>query len=119
MELTPSDILTTAERFDPPNGTWAAAGTMADARFQFTLTTLGDGDVLAVWGDHIGDGPVRGSDIYDPASNAWTPAAPMIGGRAGAMAVLLMDGRLLVAGGEGADRRGLAAAELFGSRPAP
>src|SRR4029078_2958539 len=88
-DLTPDDILTSAERFDPATEQWTAAGAMAAARFQFTLTTLADGGVLAVSGDHLGSGPVPGAERYDARTNAWSPAGSLVAPRAAQTAVLL------------------------------
>jgi hypothetical protein len=115
--LQPSNILASAELFDPTTSTWSSTGPMADGRFQFTLTTLADGTAIAVAGDRIGDGPQAHAEIYDPASGTWTPTDDIPQGCAAQRAVLLADGTLLVAGGEGRDARGLASADVFRGPP--
>jgi hypothetical protein len=116
-DLQPQDILASAEVYDPAAGKWFATGSMTARRFQFTLTELDDGSVLAAVGDHLGDGPVPGAELYDSAGK-WTSAGGMIEPRAAQVATVLDDGDVLVAGGEGPNARGLASAELFDG-PAP
>jgi hypothetical protein len=116
-DLQPQDILASAEVYDPATGKWLATGSMAATRFQFTLTELDDGTVLAAVGDHLGSGPVPGSERYH-TSGSWTSAGAMTEPRAAQTATVLDDGDVLVAGGEGPNARGLASAELFDG-PAP
>ena len=49
-----------AEIYDPSSNTWSSAGNMSDGRFRFTATTLPDGRVLVVGGQHE-------QQIYDTA----------------------------------------------------
>jgi N-acetylneuraminic acid mutarotase len=74
---------------------------MAIARLDHTATLLLSGKVLVAGGL---DGPFPSSalasaELYDPATNSWSEAAPMIGSRARHTATLLPDGRVLVVGG--------------------
>jgi hypothetical protein len=115
--LTPADILASAELFDPASGSWTSTGTLADPRFNFTATVLLDGKVIAVAGDHLGSGPVISSELYDPGTGSWAPASPMIEARAAHTATILPSGEVLVAGGEGPGAVGLASAEVYRPRP--
>lgn len=110
--LVPDDILSSAEIFDPAAGAWSETAPMAAARFQFTMTTLVDGSVLAAVGDHLGNGPVPGAERFHVAG-VWTDAGGMLEPRAAQTATLLPDGDVLVVGGEGPGARGLSSAELF------
>jgi len=61
--------------------------------------TLNDGRLL-MCGGLDGTGAVIAScEIYDPVANTFTPAAPMLGLRAGHTAATLPDGRVMVVGG--------------------
>ena len=112
-DLTPSDILASAELYDPANGSWSPTGSMATRRFNYSATRLSDGSVLAAVGDHIGSGPLGSVEVYDPSTGSWTATAEMIEGRAAQTATLLPDGEVLVLGGEGPGAAGLASAELY------
>ncbi|MFT3713746.1 MAG: Ig-like domain-containing protein [Archangium sp.] len=74
----------------------ASTTSMNHARANLTLTTLGDGRVLAVGGD-INLGP---GEIYDPATATWTDTAGSMNvPRSGHQAVLLNSGKVLISGG--------------------
>jgi hypothetical protein len=71
---------------------------------------LADGRVLVVGGDGVYD-RAAGAEIWDPATNAWTPTGPMVTPRFEPVVDLLADGSVFVAGGWNGDR--LATAELY------
>ena len=105
----------TADRYDPATGTWAAVGSMATGRIDHTLTRLLDGRVLATGGSTSPSGDtdfLASAEVFDPATNLWTPTNPMTGARSSHMALLLASGDVLVVGGDGAGGA-LASAELY------
>lgn len=63
-----------------------------------TAVALNDGRVLLA-GGYGPTGPIGDATIYDPASDSFTAAAPMLVPRSGHTATLLADGRVLVTGG--------------------
>jgi hypothetical protein len=97
--------------------TWHATASMAYARMYHTLTMLADGTVLAVGGEptsgQTGPSEVSGgvlpSEIWNPSTQTWSPAAAT-GTTRGyhSTAVLMPDGTVLV-GGSGHANPGLAA----------
>ena len=96
-----------------PPGTWVpTAGPMQDTRYGATQVTLLDGRVLVAGGDDGTGTPLASAEIYDPNTGEWTPASPMITGREYAMSLLLPNGKVLVAGGGGANGA-LDSAEIF------
>jgi hypothetical protein len=102
--ITPA--LTTAELYDPLNGSFAATGSMAEDRGGHTATLLTSGKVLIVGGGKVGgdeppffgDGSVT-AEVYDPATGAFTSTGNMGTGRVGQTATLLSNGKVLITGG--------------------
>ena len=104
--------LGTAEIFDPATRTWASAGTIPP-RFGHSATLLEDGRVLVAGGV---TGPVivtPSVQLFDPAAQAWTAAAPLGTARAFHSATLLADGRVLVAAGADDGGALLSSAEIY------
>ena len=90
----------TAELFDPATGTFAAADPLNDTRCEARAVTLNDGRALIVGG--AGEGTAT-AEVYDPVSGEFAPVGPLGTPRIlGFTVTLLADGRVLVAGGEGA-----------------
>ncbi len=61
--------LATAELYDPVSGAWTATASLADARFLYAATLLGDGKVLVAGGNSGAEGlyvPLASAEVYDP-----------------------------------------------------
>ena len=84
---------------------WRQTAPMLNARIYHTLTMLANGQVLAVGGGTTSDQSVvttgvLPTEIWDPTSETWSAAAPIAAARNyHSTAVLMPDGRVLVAGG--------------------
>ncbi len=84
-----------------------AEGDMAQGvLYNHTATLLEDGRVLVAGGQTTRRGSqfslppgVASAEIYDPSTGRWSPTSPMFDARRHHGAVLLEDGRVLVAGG--------------------
>ncbi|WP_437294211.1 Kelch repeat-containing protein [Sorangium sp. So ce426] len=96
------------------------ATSMHQARAEHTATKLSDGRVLVAGGTRLErvtvDPPaLAGVENFDPKTGTWTEAAPMHEARRRHEAILLRDGRVLVAGGR--DRGDVArGAEVYDPR---
>ncbi len=84
---------------------WQQIAPMHYSRVYHTLTMLADGTVLAVGGEPTSDQDIITSgvlptEIWNPATETWSPAAPIAAARNyHSSAVLMPDGTVLVAGG--------------------
>ena len=101
--------LASAELYDPMTKTWSNAGSMATARIKYTVTPLQNGKILFVGGGIVLDKsggriiPVNNTDIYDPVANTWSSGGDMLTAHYSHTATLLSNGKVLVAGQEGAE----------------
>lgn len=72
---------------------------MSVARCHHTMTTLKNGLILVVGGRCGTADSIAASELYDPVTKKWWPAGDLQDPRGYQVAVVLADGRVLVAGG--------------------
>lgn len=90
------------ERYDPKTNTWAEVGSEIIGREEQSVVLLHDGRVMVIGGVGRVDGEehiLASAELFDPKTNSWTQASPMHDAREGAIATVLPDGKVLVAGG--------------------
>ncbi|WP_433931906.1 Kelch repeat-containing protein [Sorangium cellulosum] len=95
----------------------ATAASEATHREQHTATLMPDGRVFIAggrqWRGASDPLHLASAAIYDPALDAWLPAAPMSEARSAHTATLLADGRVLVTGGARGGAEWVSSAELY------
>lgn len=112
--------LSTAILYDPAISTWSTIAPMNKARYDHTATLLPNGKVLVAGGiilligtitnDYLSD-----AELYDPATDTWSPTASLGVARDDHTATLLPNGKVLVAGGSSptSSNRGETKTELY------
>lgn len=110
--------LAATEIYDPAANAFVRGTDLREGRTNHAAARLADGSVLVVGGAGgvNGDVSLSSAEVFDPRDASWTSVARLRESRTGASATPLVDGRILVAGGESlsrGSRRSLTSAEVF------
>jgi hypothetical protein len=109
-------VTASAEIFNPHSNSWRVIAPMSHPRYVGGAALLNDGRVLVAGGWYAttsSDPSHQTAEIYDPATDRWTAAAPMANARAEFGLVALPDGRVLAAGGVDPGYKVQASSELY------
>ena len=107
-----------AELFEPSSGSFKTSGSMSTTRIEPAATRLSDGKVLMLGGIpalqnlHAQPPVPIYAELYDPATNAFSPVANIDLSQGSYTATLLTNGQVLVAGGQESNTA-VASAELI------
>ena len=111
--------LASAELYDPTTGAFSPTGSMTTPRVFQSATMLADGRVLIAGGipydssgQIVGNGPSRTALIFDPKTGTFSTTGSMAFMTEFYTATLLLDGRILFAGGD-AGSQSLASAQVY------
>jgi hypothetical protein len=103
-----------AEIYDPATGTFSETkgGPMNAARSSHRMNTVGEGKVFVSGGFGAGGAELASTELFDPETETFTPAASLAEARANHSATELPTGEVLVIGGHGGGGV-LASTELY------
>jgi len=90
-----------AYTFSPTALTWTSRAAMVQTRKTFKLTTLANGNAIAIGGLTAAGAALNTCEIYDQVGNTWSATGPMTYARYAYGRITLPDGRIVVAGGYG------------------
>jgi N-acetylneuraminic acid mutarotase len=107
-----------AELYNPTAGTFTATGSMVQARAEFGVTLLANGQVLVAGGCTAYDAngcaaTTNKAEIYNPATGTWKATGALRGARHAMTATLLASGKVLVAGGATAASDAVNSSEIY------
>lgn len=94
--------LASSELYNSASGTWSSTSEMNVARVSARAVLLSNGTVLTMGGCIVSDclgSTTRSAEIYTPSTGNWTVTGSMRTARAEFVAVVLPNGKVLVAGG--------------------
>ncbi len=123
LQVTATKASRQAERWSWTDDRIVAAGSSVQPRCGHAAVPLADGRILVAggftrgtivaWAQLQGETRLRDTEVWDPKTGTWSATGPLNRARAQAAMLTLPDGRVLIAGGEGADPTSGPVAELY------
>ena len=110
------DPLSSTEIYNPATNQWATAGSMTVARAGHTAVLFSNGKVLVSGGaaGTLSTPQLHASaELYEPSTGQWTGTGNFLTARGFHIAVLLANGRTLIAGGSNFQSTAFGAADLY------
>ena len=113
--------IASTELYDPASELWTVTGSLSTSRVGHTGVLLPNGKVLVAGGEHwtsvSGGGytvtALSSAELYDPVTRAWAATGTMTSVRDYPAMTLLLNGKVLIAGGHTTAGQTLATAELY------
>ena len=105
--------LSSAELYDPANGTFSNTGSLLTARSSATANLLKAGMVLIAGGWDINNTALRSAELYDPNGGNFSATGGLLTGRGSHTATLLNNGTILITGGWDINSNILDSTELY------
>jgi N-acetylneuraminic acid mutarotase len=108
-----------AELYDPTTGLWSSTGNLNRGRAFHVATLLTTGKVLVAGGFFVDGFPniTNRAELYDPTTGIWSNTTSLNAGRRFFMATLLLNGKVIAAGGNGFNAANTS--ELYGAGSEP
>src|ERR1035438_8273638 len=107
------NYLSTAELYDPANGTWTVTGSQAAPRVFHTATLLPSGQPAAGARSIPSLNYLSTAELYDAANGTWSVTGSQAAPRVFHTATLLPSGKVLIVGGYGSSGGLLSSAGLY------
>lgn len=102
IPFNPGNPTATAEIYDSSLNTWTSVGSLASARANLLGWSIGNGQFVIAGGGAgsiLSPTPLSDTEIFDTATNTFTPGPTMNSGRAGAAMFLTPQGQVHLIGG--------------------
>jgi N-acetylneuraminic acid mutarotase len=113
VNFSTGQVTNSAELYDPATGIWTVTGNLNQGSAYHTATLLTGGKVLVAGGFFVDGLPniTNRAELYDPVTGTWSNTVTLNMHRRFHTATLLLNGKVLAAGGTFADKT----AELYDS----